>query len=197
MEKRYFFQKALDRYFYVYLVIGFLSIFDIVTRNNFESFATTIQTICLVLVLVYSWNLYNVSGNKKMKILFFTQLLTIGVSFSTFVLFPSLLNTAYMVTLSLLIIYIIINLVQIYLSLSFFKEEIATIKIKSLYPVILIISIITMITELIVTTIYSPLGALGSSSTICSIVYIYYLYVCRSELKLDSRIDTSTLNNDN
>lgn len=227
MKDRYTFLETLNRYFYANLILAIISILNISNLLNGKEGNSVLILICSIFIIVYTWNLYAISGNKKMKFVFFTYLLLIGISFSVTMFFPSLLNAAYqdtinsgativnlddpqiyfaltdfnsaiiMVTLSLLIIYIIINIAQIYLSLSFFKEEIDTTKIKSLYPVMLIVSIVVMITEIVLTTIYSPLGALGSSSTLSSIIYIYYLYVCRRELKLNSKIDSSTLNNYN
>lgn len=212
MKDRYDFLDTLNRYFNVNLVMGICSVLTILNVDAITGIAGIVALVCSILSLIYTWRLYKTSANKKMRTVFWLQLGTAIVIFiMAFALMSVVMSLVFqesmmsgyghgsldsvenyldmnpgiiLIIIAFAIILLVIRIITIVLSLSFFKEEVPTEKVNGIYNTVLTLSIIAVVIDVIFSAFMNSQSSLNVSSILSTVVYLYFLNICRNEYQI-------------
>lgn len=212
MKDRYDFLDTLNRYFNVNLIIGVCSVLTILNVDAITGIAGIVALVCSILSLIYTWRLYKTSANKKMRTVFWLQLGTAIVIFiMAFALMSVVMSLVFqesmmsgyghgsldsvenyldmnpgiiLIIIAFAIILLVIRIITIVLSLSFFKEEVPTEKVNGIYNTVLTLSIIAVVIDVIFSAFMNSQSSLNVSSILSTVVYLYFLNICRNEYQI-------------
>ncbi|MEG0328318.1 MAG: hypothetical protein RR565_06975 [Erysipelothrix sp.] len=212
MREKYDFLDILNRYFNVNMILGVCSVVVLLNVQALTTIAGLVSLVCAILSLIYTWRLYKTSNNKKMRTVFWLHIATGIIVFIMFISIMSMVmnmvfnqysmtgygsnSAAYveniieanagllLMIIAFAVALLVIRIITTIFTLSFFKEEIPTEKIVSIYPTILTVSIIAIVLDIVISAFMNSQAAVNVSSILSTAVFLYFLNLCRKEYEL-------------